>query len=198
MSNIVQTALELYDKNSDKYDSLMKNIKYYQLKLIDGTTTNARKFHFYDENKKELFNSSFEIIGVHFKSKNEEFKSKNKEFWKWGWAISSVKQHNIIKRVLIYAIELEISKTTNDDRRLVKQFLTKSEQEVDGVYSVDILCSITSYLAKQEFIMPIKNFKTEENIHEYDNTRNIINNDDDIWYFFLTNPPDLTNINLSE
>ena len=69
-SNIVVNALEYYDINTEKYNSLFKDVTHVKFKLSTKDTEYNMVF-MYDKNKNEIFKSKYEMVGVY----NNSFKS---------------------------------------------------------------------------------------------------------------------------
>lgn len=76
--DIITNALEYYDSNNEKYQKIFKNAKYF--KYVDSNSDiDHDKLILLDENKKEIFQSRIEIIGMYVANTN---------IWTWGWAIT--------------------------------------------------------------------------------------------------------------
>lgn len=138
LKEIITDSLEYYDSNNEKYMKIFEIVKYYNRK--DAINDMERPtFTFYDKNKKPLFTSTYEIVGLyHSKSK----------FWSWSWSIPYFRKNmiQISKKILNYGIDLD------PHFGIIKQELINSRFEVFNEVQLDIHISIASYLSKQPLI----------------------------------------------
>jgi hypothetical protein len=97
--SLVTNALEYYDKNIEIYNNLFKDVVY--TKNIPPESINGHDIiMFYDKNKKEIFRSRYEILGLHTITSN---------IWTWGWAVPNLKknQTNISRKIWMYGSVLD-------------------------------------------------------------------------------------------
>jgi hypothetical protein len=135
---LVKTALEYYDKNSETYQNTFKNVSY--IKFVEAQTDiDHNILLFFDKNKKEIFRSRYEIMGLYDSISNT---------WAWSWAISNFhkKNTNIARKIWNYGATLD-PKT-----KYLKTELITSRFKVASSVQLEIHVSIASYLAKQPFI----------------------------------------------
>jgi hypothetical protein len=150
-TSIIKDALEYYDMNEEKYESLKRKIHYVKNKENGINDLHGLRLTFYDSNKEELFTSRIEIIGQYHNLFN---------IWVWGWAIPSADQSvvSIIRKVLMYGISLTVqqSRTTgliNNETISLKAELVTSRLRITNDVQLDIHCAVASYLAKKPFII---------------------------------------------
>lgn len=137
-NNIITDALRYYDNNIEKYNDFYNKIDNVDFK----ESTNDLEHNiiiFYDKNKKKIFESKYEIIGLYNDFAN---------VWTWAWSIPSNTRNKIqiIKNVLNYGIDL------NPDQVFLKTELITSRFKISNNIQLDIHSAIASYLAKQPLI----------------------------------------------
>lgn len=146
MDNIqlVTTALEYYDNNSEKYNKLFHKISYIKFKEAENELEH-NSIIFFDSNKKELFSSRYEIIGIYSTGSNT---------WSWAWTISTFKKNNtnIVRKILNYGLLLDPSS------RYLKTELITSRFRVADLIQLDIHIGIASYLSKTPLIYEYVNY----------------------------------------
>ncbi len=147
MDSTIRDSLEFYDKNQELYNVFFNKIKY--IKFIDNINM-TDEIIFYDENKKILLESSYEILGV-FLPKTQ--------MWKWSWSIPSFKKkHTFISRkILEYAFNLDNIKEIS-----LRSDLTNSKIKIINDLQLDIHIALSSYIGKQPLIFKFYN-KFEDN-----------------------------------
>jgi hypothetical protein len=147
MDSTIRDSLEFYDKNQELYSVFFNKIKY--IKFIDNINM-TDDIIFYDENKKILLESSYEILGV-FLPKTQ--------LWKWSWSIPSFnKKHTFISRkILEYAFNLDNNKEIS-----LRSDLTNSKIKIVNDLQLDIHIALSSYIGKQPLIFKFYN-KFEDN-----------------------------------
>ena len=155
IDSTIRDALEFYDKNQELYNVFINKVKY--IKFINNINM-TDEIILYDENKKILLESSYEILGV-FLPKTQ--------LWKWSWSIPSFhKKHTYISRkILEYAFNLD--RTTE---LALRTDLTNSRIKIINDLQLDIHIALSSYIGKQPLIIKYYNkFKkdviiTEKNV----------------------------------
>ena len=147
MDSTIRDSLEFYDKNQELYNVFFNKIKY--IKFVDNINM-IDDIIFYDENKKVLLESSYEILGV-FLPKTQ--------LWKWSWSIPSFKKkHTFISRkILDYAFNLDNFKEIS-----LRSDLTNSKIKIINDLQLDIHIALSSYIGKQPLIFKFYN-KFEDN-----------------------------------
>src|SRR3972149_7784648 len=98
-NNIITDSLEYYDKNTEKYEYLFKNVKYIVTQFND-TDTEHSSFHMFDANNSEIFRSRIETIGVYDNAL---------KIWTWAWSIPDLPKNAtyISRKMLFYGLDLE-------------------------------------------------------------------------------------------
>ena len=96
--SIVTNSLDYYDKNKEKYDKLLSKIKFYKVLKISSDLDHS-KILFYDKNKKYMFETRYEIIGLFNKITNT---------WVWAWSIPYFNKNStfISKKILNYGLDI--------------------------------------------------------------------------------------------
>ena len=141
--DLVMNALKYYDTNNEKYSKIFDKIKYYS--IIFSHKDNGiehNKIVFYDQEKKEIFKSRYEMLGIyHLKFK----------LWIWAWSIAILKKNEILlsKKILNYGIDLD------KDFSFLKSELITSRFKISDEMQLDIHASIASYIAKNPMICEI-------------------------------------------
>lgn len=182
--NIIQSALEYYDKNNEKYKSILKKIKY--ISYSDKNEYGDVICSFFDKDEKLIFKSKVEIIGKYFVDTN---------LWVWGWSVPLLDKSltGIIRNVFLYGTELYNTNATSDIYILRQQLLTSRFFITDNV-QIDIYIALSSYLSKNKVTLKLPTIKyTKGKFAEdkYDTEKINITEclDDDGAFFFITDPP---------
>ena len=143
MSNpkdIVSNSLEYLDKNVDNYKELISKIKYYSLEFFFGDLE-RHKIIFYDKNKKKIFNSDYEIIGLY---------NNFSRTWAWSWSISWFSKNEVYlaRKILNYGLDIVPDRNT----LFLKTALVTSRFRITDFVQLDLHVAIASYLGKQPLI----------------------------------------------
>ncbi len=96
---LVRDSLEYYDKYYELYKKKFDRVTY--LKIVKNNNDHVQdEIHFFDEDKKLLFKSRYEFIGIH---------EPQIHVWSWAWSIPYLnkKSTSIIRKILNYGTELE-------------------------------------------------------------------------------------------
>lgn len=136
--SLVRNALSYYDANKEKYKKIFLNDEYF--KIIKNKLDNEHNtIILYDENKKEIYKSRYEIIGIY------DFPN---SLWTWGWSIVDLRKNTttIIRKVLQYGLELD------PEDNFIKIELINSRFRVSTRTQLDIHLAIASYLSKKPII----------------------------------------------
>jgi hypothetical protein len=189
--DLIQNSLEYYDVNREKYQKFVDKIKYIKFKT-SSSESNHNTLKFYDENKIELFDSAYEIIGAYMT---------DSKIWTWAWSIPTASngQTYIISKIFNYARQLPKKEL------FLKTELLTSKFQISTRVQLDIHASIASYLSRQPFILsyifeandydtekndlfpPYKQLKDMEDINKL--PPNSI-----VHFLFILDPLDLTNL----
>ena len=102
--NLILNSFEYYDKNNDKNKNKLINVKYISIEMSENDLE-YNNMIFYDSNRKEIYKSRFERIGL-FEHKTQ--------IWSWAWTLSYLKKNetNIIRKILFYGTELDSTKSS--------------------------------------------------------------------------------------
>lgn len=139
---IILNALKQYDENKYKYKILFDKVKYYRIhEMPKENELDHDFFIFYDKNKKELFRSRFEKIGIHTKEEN---------VFIWNWS-KSVKKNDAVlgKKLLNYAIDL------GEEYQGLREYFTTSRTRLRSLVDFDIMLASALYLVKNQFHVAI-------------------------------------------
>ncbi len=142
--NIVTNALEYYDKNTEYYDKILSKIKYYKLKIVESDL-NHSSIIFYDKNKKKLFSSRYEIIGMY---------NKMSSTWVWAWSVPYFNKNAtyISKKILNYGLDIP----PKPENKFLKSELITSRFRISSTIQLDLHVSIASYISKNPMVYKLK------------------------------------------
>ena len=189
MNNNISTivnALDYYDKNCEKYNHMLKKIKY--IRFIPSVSEMEYSFIIlFDKNKNEVFRSRYEVIGLY---------NKSSKIWSWAWCIPRFKKNTttIIRQLWNYGANLD------HELEFLKMEITTSRFRIADITQLDIHVAFASYLAKQPFVYKYYLYANNMKNELIDNNTKygyyIVDNDDNnddyvIYYLFLL---DLKNI----
>jgi hypothetical protein len=138
---LIINALNYYDKNCENTNNIFKNVEYYSF-VISKNDLEHSVLIFYDNDKKKLFESRFEVISVFLPKV---------DIWVWGWSLPLIRknQSGLIKKVLNYGLDLD------QNHKLLKSSLTTSRLKVDNNIQLDINIAIASYISKSKTVLGI-------------------------------------------
>lgn len=136
--SLVTTALKYFDENSEKYDGVLKHAKYIKY-IMAVNDMEHNSIQFFDKDKKLIFKSRYEIIGLYNSDVNT---------WTWSWALSNFKKNNtnIARKLWNYGAMLDPSV------KYLKTELVTSRFRVADFVQLDIHVGIASYISKNPFI----------------------------------------------
>ena len=137
--DLVGNSLEYYDNNYEKYSELYHKIKY--IKINNKGENNEYFIELFDENKKLILKSRYEILGTYISKSST---------WIWAWAYPDFQKKltNISRKLLHYGTELDPDKQS----LYLKTELITSRYKISNKIQLDIHTSIASYLSKQPLI----------------------------------------------
>lgn len=135
---LVTNALEYYDQNLETFNSLYKDIRYTKFIKNEGDLDH-NQIIFFGEDKKELFRSSYETIGLY---------NLEASIWIWAWSVPyfSKNNTNIVRKIWNYGATLD------PEMIYIKTELTTSRFQIADPIQLDIHISIASYLSKKPVI----------------------------------------------
>ena len=154
LDTVIRNSLETYDTNQLKFKKFIAKVKY--IKFIDNKNA-TNHIVFYDKNKKQLFDSAFEVMGIFVPQNN---------MWKWSWSIPTMKNKFtfISRKILEYAFNLD----PQTDYMLRSEFINSKFTVINKI-QLDIHVAISSYISKTPFIfrwyahVPDSDYDDEEN-----------------------------------
>lgn len=177
--DLILNSLEFYDKNNQRFDRHFNRVKYISFKRSDKDIEHS-KMLFYDKNKKQIFESRYEVIGVYNNYGN---------IWTWAWSIPYLKKNTtyISRKILNYG--LDIVPASSD--KFLKTELITSRFRISDLIQLDIHAGIAAYLSKIPAIykvvvdpdLPEELYKTKSVTNMGDN--------DQIYYYFLLDYKDI-------
>lgn len=158
MSNMVINALEYYDINSEKIDKMMEHIKYVNFQPLDEKVKGdiiKRQVSFFDKDKQEIYNFSYEVIGIY------ENQTKT---WSWAWAIPKLKKNltYISRKILNYGLDIEPENTNNT---FLRAELITGRFRISNIIQLDLHVAIASYIAKKPFIFKCIYNRNQDNLY---------------------------------
>ena len=183
-NTIVTDALEYYDKNNEKYREKFKNIRF--TKFVENNNDMEHNvIIMYDNNKKELFRSRYEVIGLFNSTTN---------IWTWAWAIPSFRKNNtnIVRKIMNYGAELD------PQTRFLKMELITSRFRISNNVQLDIHASIASYLSKNPIIYNHYTNIQLKNISGYTDVKKINSDNYTLYFLFLLDSNQFNNSDKSD
>lgn len=178
--SLVTTALEYYDLNDEKYKNILKNAHY--VKFVQAETDIEHNvIIFFDDNKKEIYRSKYEIVGLYESDSNT---------WTWSWAVPRFKKNNtnIVRKIWNYGAVLDPSVG------YLKTELITSRFRVADPIQLDIHVGIASYLSKNQLIYKYNNYVTQvPDVDGYTDIKKKFNDTYTIYYMFLLDYKNIIN-----
>lgn len=144
------TPQELITTSLKYFDGLQENIKNYTKKFKYIKVTHAKndleynKMHFYDENKKLVIESDYEILGIYFIKPG---------LWVWSWAVPTnyFNLANTSRKILNYGLDM----VPNIEDLLIRSELITSRFRITNSIQLDIHLALAVYLSKIPFLMQL-------------------------------------------
>lgn len=135
-TDIILNSLEYYDNNNEKYNKLLSKVKYYSLENKYGDMEH-HEITFYDKNKKVIFKSDYELIGLYNNFSNT---------WAWAWSLPWAKKNEtyLSRKILYYGLDIIPEVNT----QFLKSELITSRFRISNLIQLDIHIAIASYLSK--------------------------------------------------
>lgn len=133
---IIAPALEFYDRTNEQYKSLFDKLSPLKFKKdASEHDLEHNKITFYDDQKKELLTSNYEVVGIY---------SSVHKMWSWGWSIPLLRKNEIYisRKILNYGLDIEYS-------IFLKTELVTSRFEISDKIQLDIHLAIATYLSKK-------------------------------------------------
>ena len=134
----IKDALHMYDKNKDKFSSLVKSVAYVKKKDKSGDIE-SNIIGLYDKNDKLLYKAKYELIGLF---------NHQHDLWVWGWAVPNARKNLTYssRQVLQYGLDIDYTKDH------LKTELITSRLEISSPIQIDINLAVASMLVKTPFI----------------------------------------------
>jgi hypothetical protein len=142
-NELIINSLKYYDINTEKYSKLFNKAKYYsRISANQKGDLDHHQIILYDENKKEILKSRYEILGIYYF---------NLKLWVWGWSMPTLRKNEIIlsKKILNYGIDLDLDST------FLKSELVISRFRISDEIQLDIHVAIASYISKNPMIFKV-------------------------------------------
>ena len=157
LKTLIKNALEYYDTNMEKYESVFNGF-YYKVKNPE-TNFGHIKLEFYNSANEFQFESNFEIFGEYYV---------DKKMWVWSWATSKMKQNtmNVSRQLWIYGTKLV------SENKFLRLLLTTSRFTISNIKHIDTHLAISAYLTKTTFLYKIYAYDKEENYSKYGGLNN--------------------------
>ena len=167
LNSLIPLSLEYYDKNKKEYNEFIKNIDKIE-RIQTDKDMEKNKIIFYNKKNKVLLESEYEIIGIFYKKFNA---------WIWSWAMPTLKKNEVMisRKLLNYALDIDINREENSQFRYIKTELITSRTRVTNKLQLDIYLALVSYLSKKKFIY-------KRRFHLSDEPNNYID-----YYLFIIN-----------
>jgi len=136
--DIILNSLNYYDKKREKYNKILSKIKYVSFKKTDSDMKH-NTIIFYDKNKKQLFQSRYELVGAYNNYSNT---------WIWAWSMPQISKNlqYTSRKILNYG--LDIIDDYDNNNIFLKTELITSRFRISDPVQLDIHLSIAAYIAK--------------------------------------------------
>jgi hypothetical protein len=179
---LVTNSLKYYDTNNDKYNKLYSKFKYYMIIKAESDTEH-HTFVFYDENRKEILRTRYEIIGTFQTTSN---------VWVWAWALPSLNKNltNVSRKILNYGFDI-----LPGENSFLRSELITSRFKIHGKLQLDIHVSIASYISKKNIIY---HFSTGDHIGSDIYSINIHPGENELSYYIYLLDEDILNNTLNK
>ena len=149
-TSFIKNALEYLDRNRHKLEIKLKDVHTYKTTTTNKDTEHS-VIHFYDKNKKKLYSSRFEVIGLY---------TDPLKLWAWAWALPTIPKNisYMSRKLLMYGLDLDYQ----FEGKNLKTELITSRFHIKNKIQIDLHLAIASYLTKIPYIYDI-NLKTSKN-----------------------------------
>jgi len=144
ISDLVTKSLEYHDSNQEKYSKLKSKFRYYKIERSSNDLESS-KILFYDKNKKKIFSSRYQILGIYENSS---------KLWVWGWGVLRYGKPDtkLATEILNYGLNLNV----DVDSLLLKTYLINCKNSITSRVLLDIFVSIASYLTKTPLVYELQ------------------------------------------
>jgi hypothetical protein len=138
--NLIKNTLEYYDYNKNKYSNIKE--KYFNLKDNNITFTKKRLIDIFQVDSE--YNYSLEFFGLY---------DLQTTIWTWAWALNSqsLKENDILKQLVNYALKLE-AHSNNNDHYYIKAQLLNSKILFKNSLDLELHLALILYLLKENII----------------------------------------------
>lgn len=174
-TTIISNALQYFDKNNEKYKHLFTDVKYLIFEASDKDMTHP-KIYLLDKNRKNLFESRYEIIGIYSNKYN---------IWNWAWSIPWLPKSStyISRKILDYGFNLTYTKI------FLKAELITSRFSITDPIQLELHTALSSYLSKNpvvyKVVLPDKDSFSEDAAVVMDDDDIAKEESSQIYYLFL-------------
>lgn len=143
-NTLIPLALEYYDNNITFFNSFINKVKKTET-ISTEKDTEKNKIIFLDKNDKKILESDYEVAGIFYKKYN---------IWIWSWAIPVIQKNKTIiaRKLLNYALDIDLNNENNKHLKLIKSELITSRSKISSELQLDIYLALISYLSKKKFI----------------------------------------------
>ena len=140
---LITNALIHYDKNSERYQKLYNKFKHYSYEFKDSDIEH-NVIIFYDDDKKEIFRSKYEIIGIYYNLY---------DLWTWSWSVPDLNKNSVFisRKILNYGLDIPPTK----EDLFMKTELVTSRFRITNEVQLDIHIAIASYISKNPMLYKI-------------------------------------------
>ena len=161
ISNLIPLALEYFDKNNHDLKNFVDKIDSNKTETIKNKKDlEKNKILFFDKNSKKLLESEYEVIGIFYKKYNT---------WIWSWAIPSLSKNQILtsRKLLSYALDIDLNQDNNKQFEYIKSELVTSRSKINSKLQLDIYLALVSYLSKKKFIYKQRYYINNQDPNNY-------------------------------
>lgn len=134
LKDLIKKSLKHYDDNNILWNKYINN------KNIEIDINNAYITFFKKEKNMKIF--KYEILGYH-----------DNNIWIWGWVMPNISNEklDIVKKLLIYGIELDHVYST-DEYMILKSIFVNSRIKIENYISLDIHLSLIYNIIKNKIL----------------------------------------------
>ena len=164
---IVHDSLKYYDNNNEKYSYVHNMLNsYLGFNSLHFNPSNQTMV-LYDKHENILYDFKYQLIGSF---------DKYKKMWFWGWALPHHINAEIylIRQLLLYGLDIDITSSYNKFAIMLKYQLITSHFSIDDEIQIELYCALASYITKTPLIYKFYGASNDRHITHY---------------YFITNPP---------
>ena len=161
ISNLIPLALEYFDNNNQNLEDFINKIDSKKTETIKNKKDMEKnKILFFDKNSKKLLESEYEVIGIFYKKYNT---------WIWSWAIPGLSKNQVLtsRKLLDYALDIDLNQDNNKQFEYIKSELVTSRSKINSKLQLDIYLALVSYLSKKKFIYKQRFYINTDDSNDY-------------------------------